>query len=29
VARKVIECAKLGERNPVRLRAIVVKSLQG
>jgi hypothetical protein len=29
VARKVIECAKLGERNPVRLREIVLKSLQG
>jgi hypothetical protein len=29
VARKVIECAKLGERNPVRLREIVAKSLQG
>lgn len=28
VARKVIKCAKLGERNPVRLREIVVKSLQ-
>jgi hypothetical protein len=29
VARKVIECANLGERNPVRLREIVLKSLQG
>jgi hypothetical protein len=24
-----IECAKLGERNPIRLREIVIKSLQG
>jgi hypothetical protein len=29
VARKVIECANLGERNPARLREIILKSLQG
>jgi len=29
VAEKIIECAQMGERDPVRLRDCALKSLQG